>query len=212
MASALLSRFDLLFILLDRADEERDRLISEHVMGIRRAGRRGHTSLDNSRGDDQEVHFAVGDADVDPVAATGSEDQGDSTLSQRLRRECAACAEARLPFVDPVFFRKYIEFAKTRVFPRLTPPAAKVLQRMYLSLRSKGVLGSGGSGGDELPVTTRHLESLIRLSQARARMELRDEVGGCMCMASSSLCLRIYLASHTFSKMRAHVPTHTCMY
>ena len=28
-----------------------------------------------------------------------------------------------------------------------------------------------------MPVTTRHLESLIRLAQARARMELREEVG-----------------------------------
>ena len=30
--------------------------------------------------------------------------------------------------------------------------------------------------GNSIPVTTRHLESLIRLSQARARMELRDVV------------------------------------
>jgi DNA replicative helicase MCM subunit Mcm2 (Cdc46/Mcm family) len=32
------------------------------------------------------------------------------------------------------------------------------------------------SSDDSIPVTTRHLESLIRLSQARARMELREEV------------------------------------
>ena len=30
--------------------------------------------------------------------------------------------------------------------------------------------------GNSIPVTTRHLESLIRLSQARARLELRDIV------------------------------------
>lgn len=30
--------------------------------------------------------------------------------------------------------------------------------------------------GDSIPVTTRHLESLIRLAQARAKLELREEV------------------------------------
>lgn len=34
MSAALLSRFDLVFILLDRPDEERDLLLSEHVMGL----------------------------------------------------------------------------------------------------------------------------------------------------------------------------------
>ena len=32
MSAALLSRFDLVFILLDKPDEERDLLLSEHVM------------------------------------------------------------------------------------------------------------------------------------------------------------------------------------
>jgi DNA helicase MCM8 len=35
---------------------------------------------------------------------------------------------------------------------------------------------SQSSLGDSIPVTTRHLESLIRLAQARARAELRNEV------------------------------------
>ncbi len=34
MSSALLSRFDLVFILLDRPDEEMDCLLSEHVMSL----------------------------------------------------------------------------------------------------------------------------------------------------------------------------------
>lgn len=32
MSAALLSRFDLVFILLDRPDEEHDRRLSEHIM------------------------------------------------------------------------------------------------------------------------------------------------------------------------------------
>ena len=34
MSGALLSRFDLVFILLDRPDEEMDCLLSEHVMSL----------------------------------------------------------------------------------------------------------------------------------------------------------------------------------
>ena len=34
MNSALLSRFDLVFILLDKPDEEMDNLLSEHVMAL----------------------------------------------------------------------------------------------------------------------------------------------------------------------------------
>ena len=52
----------------------------------------------------------------------------------------------------------------------LTPEAASVLQSFYLTLRQ--------THGDEetTPVTARQLESLVRLSQARAKVELREEV------------------------------------
>ena len=44
------------------------------------------------------------------------------------------------------------------------------MQKQYLTMRAESALGSA------LPATTRHLESLIRLSQARARASLRDRV------------------------------------
>lgn len=34
ISAALLSRFDLIFILLDKPDEERDQMLSEHVMAV----------------------------------------------------------------------------------------------------------------------------------------------------------------------------------
>jgi MCM P-loop domain len=36
MSTPLLSRFDLIFILLDTPDEEHDRMLSEHVMDVRK--------------------------------------------------------------------------------------------------------------------------------------------------------------------------------
>lgn len=58
--------------------------------------------------------------------------------------------------------------SRRNVFPRLLPEAAAVLKDFYISLRRE-------HGDDEAaPITTRQLESLIRLSQARAKMELRE--------------------------------------
>lgn len=48
MGSALLSRFDVVFLLLDIPDESHDRRLSEHVMA-NRAGRGGASSAVVSR-------------------------------------------------------------------------------------------------------------------------------------------------------------------
>lgn len=53
---------------------------------------------------------------------------------------------------------------------RLTVEAARVLQQFYLTLRDKY------RSAESAPVTTRQLESMVRLSEARARAELREEV------------------------------------
>ena len=47
MGSALLSRFDLVFILLDKPDEEMDAMLSEHVMALH-AGRKRYAQWDDS--------------------------------------------------------------------------------------------------------------------------------------------------------------------
>jgi len=42
MSEAVLSRFDLIFILLDKPDEQRDEMISDHVMAVRNPTRHDH--------------------------------------------------------------------------------------------------------------------------------------------------------------------------
>ena len=48
MNSALLSRFDLVFILLDNPDEEMDSMLSEHVMALH-ARHSGHSHQQQGR-------------------------------------------------------------------------------------------------------------------------------------------------------------------
>lgn len=90
------------------------------------------------------------------------------TFLQRLRRQVSAVHSDQQLSTEQM--RRYIDYARRYVHPKLSRPAAKVLQKHYLEMRA------ARGGKDALPVTTRHLESLIRLAQARARVDLREEV------------------------------------
>jgi len=72
--------------------------------------------------------------------------------------------------VPPSLLRKYIGYARKYVTPKLTPEAAKVLEDFYLTLRERH------KSVDSTPITTRQLESLLRLSEARAKLELREHI------------------------------------
>lgn len=52
----------------------------------------------------------------------------------------------------------------------MTKPAAEILQKFYLQLRDQS------SCSDGTPITARQLESLVRLAEARARVDLRGEI------------------------------------
>jgi len=82
--------------------------------------------------------------------------------------------QASFEAASPFLLRKYIAYAKKYVKPKMTPEAARVLQAFYLHLR-KSFQWSGGNG-ESAPITTRQLESMIRLSEARAKIELRESV------------------------------------
>ncbi|XP_034496240.1 DNA helicase MCM8 isoform X2 [Ailuropoda melanoleuca] len=59
MGSALLSRFDLVFILLDTPDEDHDHLLSEHVIAIRAGKQRAVSSATIARMNSQDSNTSV---------------------------------------------------------------------------------------------------------------------------------------------------------
>lgn len=75
--------------------------------------------------------------------------------------------------VEPIpqdALRKYIVYAKERVHPSISQMDTDKVPKLYAELRRES-LRTGS-----IPVTARHIESLIRISEAHAKMHLRDFV------------------------------------
>ncbi|XP_024985408.1 probable DNA helicase MCM8 [Cynara cardunculus var. scolymus] len=152
--AALLSRFDLVFILLDKPDELLDKRVSDHIM-----------SLHVGNGDHSQPVKKLTASQI--ISGTNLDVKSGSVVS-RLRLDPRKDVDF-VPLPAPLL-RKYIAYARTYVFPRMSRPAAKILQEFYLKLRDRN------TSADGTPITARQLESLVRLAQARARVELREEI------------------------------------
>jgi len=157
MGSALLSRFDLVFILLDKPDEEMDSMLSEHVMALH-AGKKSVLGIATVRRRSRQESGSDEDE-------SRRQWEADKPLSERLK----IGRNEEFDAIPHPLLRKYVGYARTYVNPKLTPAAAQVLQNFYLDLRSQH------HSADSTPITTRQLESLIRLTQARARLEMREK-------------------------------------
>ncbi|CAB4263881.1 unnamed protein product [Prunus armeniaca] len=66
--------------------------------------------------------------------------------------------------------KKYLTYAKLNVFPRLHDADLEKLTLVYAELRRESSHGQG------VPIAVRHIESMIRMSEAHARMHLRQHV------------------------------------
>jgi len=73
------------------------------------------------------------------------------------------------PPIPPDVLRKYVSYAK-RIRPEMTPETMKVLENFFLATRAVYDQTS------TVTITARQLESLIRLTEARARAALRETV------------------------------------
>jgi len=72
--------------------------------------------------------------------------------------------------MPPEMFRRYVSFARRWVYPALTTEAAEALCKSYIDLRNQGATPG------VITATPRILESLIRISESLAKMELREQV------------------------------------
>jgi DNA replication licensing factor MCM4 len=72
--------------------------------------------------------------------------------------------------VDMAFLRDYIAYAKAKCFPELSEETSRLLIQKYQFMRSLG------KQTKQISAYPRQLESLIRLSEAFAKMRLSNQV------------------------------------
>ncbi|KAJ0028431.1 hypothetical protein Pint_35572 [Pistacia integerrima] len=156
MSAALLSRFDLAFILLDKPDELLDKRVSDHIMSLHSGYQQHSPAAKKLRTGASESTDGV------DISVKGG------SLVSRLRLDPRKDGNF-VPLPAPLL-RKYIAYARTFVFPRMSRPAAEILQKFYLKLRDHN------TSADSTPITARQLESLVRLAEARAKLDLREEI------------------------------------
>lgn len=118
LMTTILSRFDLIFLVRDVRDEDRDRTICKHVMGI-------HTSSSQQGASNQNNNGHSGED-----AAALSENSSDAIADNIMRIATTGTGELEVPAM-----KKFIQYAKNRCFPRLSEEAGDVLASSYVKIR-----------------------------------------------------------------------------
>lgn len=116
--TTILSRFDIIFLLRNKQDVEKDTLLCNHIVALH--------------------------------ASKHKKEEGEIPLSKLTR---------------------YIQYAKREIAPLLSKEARDSLRNFYVQTRAE-YRGDKRSVTKKIPITLRQLESLIRLAESFARMEL----------------------------------------
>ena len=166
LPDSLLSRFDLVFVVLDRIDATADRTLSRHVLNM-------HRYVPPGLEEGEPVHELMGALDISTPAAD-EEDDEDAIYEKHhpFFNHGEPARGRRAPSILKVsFLKKYIHYAKSRLDPELTEEASDVIVESYTKIRAD-VAAQEQQRKKVFPVTPRTLEALIRLSTAHAKARL----------------------------------------
>lgn len=151
LSPAMLSRFDLVFLMLDKPSEDNDKRLAGHIM-------KGSLSSEVS----QKFTQKWDDGSDSGSQRTASRE----SLHARLKRGVGQKDILPLQLV-----KKLVAYARQYVHPKLSEEAKQIIKDFYLKIRQRA------AGDVSSPtVTHRLLESIVRISEARARVELREQV------------------------------------
>ncbi|MCQ6253903.1 minichromosome maintenance protein MCM [Methanocaldococcus sp.] len=142
----LLSRFDLIFPLMDIPNRKEDEEIAEHIL---------NTHIESATKD----YKILGSIEIDGIVV-------DERLLKYYiiyARSCAYIEENQDLYLG--------EFDETKlIMPYLTEKAKKMIKKYYLEMRKLG------EGDNPIPITARQLEAIVRISEMHAKARLSNKV------------------------------------
>ncbi|ORD95063.1 MCM6 [Enterospora canceri] len=142
LSPAIMSRFDLYFVLIDKIDRAADQEISRYILEVNSGGSNGSNNSNNN------------------IASNGSSNNITSNGEN---------GNTTTPFTftigEAVAYIKHVKNNR----PRITSSARDALESRYIRIRQESLLNTSN-----YRMTVRHLESMIRLSEALAKIHNSD--------------------------------------
>jgi DNA replication licensing factor MCM2 len=152
LTDPILSRFDLLTVIRDDATEEVDERLATFVLNSHMKAHPKIRQLDKEcspYSDEEKAQIA-------------------QTMQDNLLPEPAR--QMTQPAIPQDLLKKYIMYAKRIVHPKLSEIDREKVTQFYADIRRESNVVGG------IPIAVRHIESVLRMSEAFAKMHLRDYV------------------------------------
>jgi DNA replication licensing factor MCM3 len=174
LPDSLLSRFDLVFIVKDLSDEDRDKTVADRVI-------RNHMFPI----DTPTLMNVFDDKIIEPEIY--ADDQQSAQVFEKYIESLHG--KIRKEILTRSFLRKYLHYAKKAQAPALTEEAMEYIGQAWTNIRSSA--SKDDPEDTPTPVTVRTLETLIRLASAHAKLRLAKVIN----RKDAEVALEMYLTA-----------------
>ena len=206
LTTPILSRFDLLFVVRDEINPENDEKLASFICNSHyknhphsraeaaalkqdRDARMADLRHDYQSTDDEAAKEAI----AHQIEAMRQEERERSARENTVVEDLDCNSPNPLP---QQVLKQFIYYARNYCLPRVIHIDENIVTRVYTELRQESKQGG-------LPITVRHMESLIRLTEAHARIHLRDYARDEDAQAAIAFFLRCFLQTQKYSARTA---------
>ncbi|CDW73635.1 mcm2 3 5 family protein [Stylonychia lemnae] len=166
LPDSLLSRFDLLFVMLDEKDPEHDRKIAERVIQNHR--------YQAANSEFPQFNYFNDDFVIEPEYKDDRREDSKGTMMFEKINLSLHNKNEKNSIVTREFLKKYISYAKSQKHPELTAKCIEYAATIYSLMRTKAL--NYDQSKVSSPVTVRTLETIIRLATAHAKLRLSKKI------------------------------------
>ncbi|XP_050031078.1 DNA replication licensing factor mcm2 [Dermacentor andersoni] len=150
--------------------------------------------------DEKLARFVI-DSHIRHHPNANTQEDADETMEQDSQSQHDESVDTGPEKIPQDLLQKYILYAREKVHPKLHQMDQDKVARMYSELRRESM--ATGS----VPITVRHIESMIRLAEAHARLHLREHVLEEDVNMAIRVMLESFINTQKYSVMRSMAKT-----
>merc|ERR1712241_1646691 len=145
-------------------------------------------------GDEHLARFVVGSHMKNHPRATAADAENMKKTEEQLAASSNLAGVEKIP---QELLKKYLIYAREKIHPKLHQMDQDKVAKMYTELRRESM--ATGS----IPITVRHIESMIRMAEAHAKMHLREFVSEDDVNMAMRVMLESFIDTQKFSVMKS---------